>query len=345
MLFLLGFNSIFDPKLRAQALEHVHMNSVMHMMIMAFFNNVIPFILVAYAEMFINSGAASIINSTIPLFAFLFAHFFLRGERFSILKSIGLLIGFGGVVLVCLQKVGDGSDLSFGDFYGYILVTLSSASYAVASVYARRFMQHIPGMIASTGQILSAAVMSGMIMLFVDIGLNEDQYYYFARAGWMAWASVAYLGLISTLVAYILYFYLIRTVGSVKQTMVGFLLPVVGVFEGALLLGEWKGVSWIYITFEIVGTLLIFIGVALVSIPKFSKKSKADTTDNTGVGGINVSEGAYADGITHDADFESGYQSHAVLPVDEYPEIQVVPTAKSIEKQSLLSAAEPNGMH
>lgn len=338
MLFLLGGKCIFDRKLRAQVVEHFHVNTFTHMAIMAFFNNVVPFIAVAYAEVYINSGAASIINSTIPLFALVFAHFTLKGERFTVLKVSGLVIGFGGVVLVCLQKVGDGSSIELGDFYGYFLVTLSSASYAVASVYARRFMQHIPGMIASTGQIVSAAVMSVMIMLFVDIGAKEEQYYYFARAGWMAWLSVIYLGVFSTLVAYILYFYLIRTVGTVKQTMVGFLLPIVGVFEGALLLGEWEGVSWIYIAFEIVGTVLVFIGVGLVSIPKLVQKKNQDmaqeidanasmirTVDDTYYGG-----GEAYQQQQYDVDIEAGEHSvntaefAATELTKGYPEIAVV---------------------
>lgn len=86
----------------------------------------------------------------------------------------------------------------------------------------------------------------------------------------MAWISVVYLGVFSTVVAYILYFYLIRTIGSVRQTMVGYLLPVFGVFEGALFLREWDGVAWWFIFCEVIGTVMICAGIALVSfsLPK-----------------------------------------------------------------------------
>lgn len=86
--------------------------------------------------------------------------------------------------------------------------------------------------------------------LIVDLGIDDRHYRFFATADLMAWISVAYLGFFSTVIAYILYFYLIRTVGSVKQTMVGYLLPVFGVFIGAIFLKEWDGVAWWYVFYN-----------------------------------------------------------------------------------------------
>lgn len=110
-----------------------------------------------------------------------------------------------------------------------------------------------------------------VLSLVVDLGIDESHYYFFATADMKAWISVVYLSAVSTVVAYILFFYLIRTVGSVKQTMVGYLLPVFGVFEGAMFLKEWDGVEWWFIFCEVLGTLLICCGIAIVSfsLPEF----------------------------------------------------------------------------
>lgn len=128
-LFILFFHSLCLPFVFSQ------LDSVMNakLMFMGFFNNSVPFTLVAYAERSINSGVASILDSTIPLFALIFAHFFLHGEKMQCKKVLGLMVGFGGVVLVCMQQVIGGEPPNASDFIGYAMVTGASASYAIAS--------------------------------------------------------------------------------------------------------------------------------------------------------------------------------------------------------------------
>ncbi|KAL0484768.1 putative transporter yoaV [Acrasis kona] len=267
----LAFQMARDKELRAKINKNRSTGTILKFFVMGFFNNAIPFALVGLAEQTINTGITSILDSTIPLFGVVLGHFFLKGERMNLLKVVGLIVGFGGVVLVCLNQVyGSDKKPNARDIFGYVAVTGASASYAVASTFSRKYLKEVPGAFASFGQIASAAIMLVICSLVWDLGISERHYFFFRHASLYAWLSILYLAFCSTLIAYLCYFYLIRTVGSVKQTMVGYLLPVFGVFEGAVFLGEWKGLAWYYILCEIVGALLICGGIAVASLPSFS---------------------------------------------------------------------------
>jgi drug/metabolite transporter (DMT)-like permease len=267
----LFINMIRSSELRTKINQNRSTKTILKFFILGFFNNAVPFAFVGIAETSINSGVTSILDSTIPLFSIIFAHFFLKGERISVLKVFGLIVGFGGVVLVCLNQVyASVEPLTVHDIVGYIIVSLASASYAVASVFARKYLQGVPGDFVATGQITSAAIMMVIVSLFWDLGLSGSHYRFFRTASWQAWGSIVYLAVCSTLMAYLCYFYLIKTVGAVKQTMVGYLLPVFGVFEGAMFLHEWDGLAWYFIVLEIVGAILICAGIAVVSLPSVS---------------------------------------------------------------------------
>mmetsp|Transcript_8593 Transcript_8593/g.12667 ORF Transcript_8593/g.12667 Transcript_8593/m.12667 type:complete len:416 (-) Transcript_8593:15-1262(-) len=271
LFFVLIISMVFDKKLRAQVWSWLTPKTLFHLTFMGTFNNVIPFVLVGYAEgpLLVNVGIASILDSTIPLFAIALGHFFLPTEKLNLLKVIGLFIGFTGVILVCLQSINIGTPKPFRieDVLGFIMVTLAAASYGVASVYAKRYLNNIPGLMAATGQVLSGSFITVVLMLIVDLGIDVDHFGFWARNTWGAWGSILYLGVASTLFAYLMYFYLIRTVGSTKQSMVGYLLPVLGVFIGAMFFGDWDDIPWFYIVFELVGTFLIVAGIATVSLP------------------------------------------------------------------------------
>uniref|UniRef100_A0A7S1KRC2 EamA domain-containing protein n=1 Tax=Percolomonas cosmopolitus TaxID=63605 RepID=A0A7S1KRC2_9EUKA len=270
MLLLLIFRLITSKKLRREVLPYLsNISTIFHLCFMGLTNNVIPFVFVGLAEgpLKTNVGVASILDSTIPLFAMPIAHFFIPTERLTFLKVVGLSIGFAGVILICLQSVniGSGKLIDLNDLVGCIFVTIASASYGVASVYARKYLKTCPGLLAATGQILSGSFMMIVISLVWELGISRDHYGFWARASWQAWASIAYLGLASTLLAYILYFYLISTVGSGKQSMVGYLLPFFGVIEGVIFLGDWNGVPWYYCVLEVLGAFLIIGGIAIVN--------------------------------------------------------------------------------
>jgi len=312
MVGLLFIACLRDRELVRQIQKTRTTGTLIKMFIMGFFNNSIPFTLVGIAEQQVNSGIASILDSSIPLFCIIFAHFALGGaERITIMKLLGLGIGFGGVILVCCEQViRGGGALKFADFAGYIMVTGAAASYGVASVFAKKYLKDVPSLFTAAGQVVGSALQMLVVWLVVDVGFEKSHLRYFKHADWMAWVSIAYLAICSTFIAYLCYFYLIRTVGSVKQSMVGYLLPVFGVAEGAIFLREWKGVPWYYILIEIMGAVLVCGGIALVSLPNlgskimglFRKKGSQEEDDAR-----SVNDGTPYGGV--DAVVNSGYQS------------------------------------
>nr|CAG4714760.1 unnamed protein product [Naegleria fowleri] len=274
MVILLIVNLIRNKELRKQVNKHRGIRTIIYMMILGFFNNAVPFILVAFAEESINSGIASILDSSIPLFSIFIAHFTLKGERITIMKLIGLIVGFAGVILVCLENVIVGEKPSTDQILGYVGVTLAAASYGIASVFAKKYLNDVPGQFVACGQIISAALFALLGVLIYDLGIDSRHLSYFKHANYLAWISVVYLGVFSTGVAYVCYFYLIKTVGSVKQSMVGYLLPIFGVVEGAVLLGEWNNIPFYIPIIEVIGMILIFAGIAVVSFPSWQQLRK-----------------------------------------------------------------------
>ena len=127
------------------------------------------------------------------------------------------------------------------------------------------------------GQIFSAALFALLGVLIYDLGIESRHLSFFKHANYLAWISVAYLGVFSTGVAYVCFFYLIKSVGSVKQSLVGYLLPIFGVVEGAVFLGEWNGIPFYIPIIEVIGMGLIFAGIAVVSIPSWRQMKSGAT--------------------------------------------------------------------
>eukprot|EP00126_Sphaerothecum_destruens_P009949 Sdes_comp20639_c0_seq1m15812 len=242
--------------------------------IMGLFNNAIPFSLVAWAESrpFVNSGVASVLDSTIPIFSQIIGHFVLHTERFTWNRVVGILVGFLGVLAVCAEKVfhlrGDSSgDVS--DIFYYFLIIIASASYAIASIFGKKFCADFHPVLVAAGQIISAFFITCVVSLCWEfqhpIYPFPPHYAFIYSNDIKAWISLLYLSVFGTYVAYALFFYLLRTIGSVKQTMVGFLLPVFGVFEGVVFNGDWKGATWLSIFLEVLGALLVILSIYFVN--------------------------------------------------------------------------------
>merc|ERR1711916_93552 len=135
--------------------------------------------------------------------------------------------------------------------------------------------------VTACGQICFGAIMVTIASLAWDYNGSADDRFqepddihfgFFERATLRGWLSLAYLGIVSTCLAYLCYFFLLSTIGSVRQTMVGFALPVFGIFEGSIFLHEWSGIAWYCKVIEVVGALLIGAGIYFVN---FSKPSAA----------------------------------------------------------------------
>ena len=209
---------------------------------------VVPFILIAWAEEHIASGTASVLNSTMPLFTTLFAAIFLMEEQLTPVRWAGLVVGFVGVVVLASGEIYDFSDSSV---LGQLAVVGAAACYGAGAVYARGLLKQVDPLGLSGGQLVLGAVLALPIMLAVrgtpDYSLSAE-----------AWLSLLTLGVLGTGIAMVAYLWLVDNVGSVRSSLVTYIIPIVGLFLGWAVLDESIGVN------TVLGCALIIAGVAAV---------------------------------------------------------------------------------
>jgi drug/metabolite transporter (DMT)-like permease len=215
--------------------------------VMALAGNIAPFLLIAWGEQHIDSGLAAVLNATTPFFALLFAVLAFRAERFSAAKLAGLLLGFGGVLVL---SGADLAALASSSAQGQLAILLSSACYGFGFAYARARLRGEP-LALSAGQILVAsALLAPPALLLTDLPALE-----LTLTRLAAWTG---LGAVSSGLAYILYYRLIAQVGAVNASLSTYLMPPVGVTLGWLILDEpvgWRTVA---------GVVGILAGLAVV---------------------------------------------------------------------------------
>lgn len=217
-------------------------------LVQAGLNSVVPFTLIAWAERTIDAGPAAILNATTPLFAFLLAAVVLRREAVTGRKIAGLCAGLAGCGLV----VGTGAvaDLGggLGDLAAQGAILVASACYAGAAVIGRTFGGLDP-MVPATGSLICGAA------VLTPLSLVVDQPWTLAPTP-AALAAVAALALFSTALAFVLYFRLVQTLGSVGVTAQAYLRAPIGVGLGIVFLGEAAtSTLWLGLAFVVIGVM------------------------------------------------------------------------------------------
>lgn len=198
---------------------------------MGLLNNAVPFSLIFWGQTQIASGLASILNATTPLFTVLVAHALTADEKLTAGKVAALLAGLAGVaVLVGPDIAGQALPGAWGQ-----LACLGAAlSYAFAGIYGRRFRaMGIAPMAAAGGQLSASTILILPIMLLVDRPWSLS-----AFPSPPIWAAIVGLALLSTALAYVLYFKILAAAGATNLLLVTLLLPVMANLLGAAFLGE-----------------------------------------------------------------------------------------------------------
>ena len=220
------------------------------LLILGVLNNAIPFSLIVQGQTQITSGLASILNATTPLFTILVAGFFLTDERFSVLRVLGVIVGFSGVILMVGPEALGGLG---ADFWAQLCALGAALSYGFASVFGRRFRElRVDPVMVATGQVTMSSLVLWPIALCIDgpqdiLGLSFN-----------AAASMFGLAVLCTSFAYILYFRILERAGATNISLVTFLVPISAIILGVLVLGE-----SIFIK-EIIGMALIGLGLAII---------------------------------------------------------------------------------
>jgi drug/metabolite transporter (DMT)-like permease len=218
--------------------------------VMGLLNNLVPFALIFWGQTQIASGLASILNATTPLFTLIVAHFLTPDERIDGTKIAALLVGLVGVAVIV------GPDARIGDesVLGQLACIGAALAYAFAAIYGRRFKaMGIPAMDAAAGQMTASTMLILPIMLMVDRPWLLPTF-----PSPRTWAALSALALLSTALAYVLYFRILAAAGATNLLLVTFLIPVTAILLGAVFLDERLAAE------QLAGMALI--GVALAAI-------------------------------------------------------------------------------
>jgi drug/metabolite transporter (DMT)-like permease len=220
-----------------------------HLFVMGAINIAIPFSLITWAEQSVDSSVAAILNAAVPLFVLVIAAIFLKDERLTANRVVGLVVGFVGVAVL----VGfDPSDLASGNLTGEIALIGSTISYACGAVYARRNIHGLRPMIPAIFQVGFGLLIVSVLAFAFENPLATQ----FTSASLF---SVIWLGLLGSGLAYLVFFRLLGRWGATRTSMVAYLLPMYGIVLGALVLNEPVDGRLV------LGTALIIGGVALVN--------------------------------------------------------------------------------
>ena len=219
-------------------------------LVMGLLNNALPFSLIFWGQTTIASGLASILNATTPLFTLIVAHYLTPDERIDRTKVAALLMGLAGVVVL----VGPDILARESGFWGQIACLAAALSYAFAGVYGRRFRRMgIAPTEAAAGQVTASAALILPIMLIVDRPWTLE-----AMPSASVWLALAGLALLSTALAYTLYFRILAAAGATNLLLVTFLIPVTAILLGNLVLGERLEAR------QFAGMTLIGLGLAVI---------------------------------------------------------------------------------
>jgi len=217
---------------------------------MGFLNNALPFSLIFWGQTEIAVGLASILNATTPLFTLVVAHFLTPDEKIDRTKIAALLTGLLGVVVL----IGPAALKGGSTLWGQAACLAAALSYAFAGVYGRRFRRMgVAPTEAAAGQVTASALLILPIMLVVDRPWTLA-----APPSLTVSLALAGLALLSTALAYVLYFRILAAAGATNLLLVTLLIPVPATLLGALVLGEPLEPR------QFAGMALIGVGLALI---------------------------------------------------------------------------------
>ncbi|WP_025771790.1 DMT family transporter, partial [Thioalkalivibrio sp. HK1] len=196
--------------------------------IMGILNNALPFCLIAWGQLWITGGLASILNGMTPIFSVVAAHFLTKDEKMTPARLIGVVLGFAGVVVLIGPSVfGEMSD----HFLGSLAVLAATISYAFSGLWGKRLASLNP-LSAATGQVSCSALIIAPIALWLE-GPRAFDPFDLSITG-----PLLMLGIFSTGIAYIIFFAIIRRAGGSNVMLVTLMIPAVAVLLGVIMLNE-----------------------------------------------------------------------------------------------------------
>ena len=213
--------------------------------LIGFVNLVIPFFFISYGIKAVQSNLAAILMSSTPLTSTILGHYFTKNEKFNLIKTIGVLIGFSGIVYL----FSDNILINENNFYSALLIPLGATGYVVGGVLTLKISNKRNENVTTSICIWASIILLPLTMIFEqpwNITPNT-----------LSIISVVYLGLVSTGLAWLLRFSILKKNGLIFQSQVSFLIPIFGIILGYIFLKE-------LITPKIiVSVVLVLVGIYL----------------------------------------------------------------------------------
>lgn len=230
-------------------------------LVMGLLNNVIPFSLMAWGQLYIETGLTAVFNAATAIFAVLVAAMILPDERLSARKATGVTLGFLGVA------VAIGAE-SFRNFdvrsLAQLAVVAGTLSYAFASVWARLRLSELAPEVAAAGMLTGSTLVMVPAAFVIDGVPSAD-------LSWKAISAIAYFVVFATAGAYLLYYRILARAGAANTMLVTLIIPPVSIIAGAVALGEALSAN------VFAGLGLLALGLLLIDGRLFARRIKART--------------------------------------------------------------------
>ena len=209
-------------------------------------NLVIPFFLIAYGIQKVQSNLAAILMASTPLTAAVLAHFFTSNEKINLIKSVGILVGFSGIVFLFFDEIL----INESNFLSAFLILFGSCFYVVGGLLTLKISNK------KNENVTASILIWGTLVLFPICMFIEQPWNLSPRLD--STISLIYLGVFSTGIAWLLRFHILKNNGLVFQAQVAYLIPIFGVILGFLFLKE-------EITAKVILSLIaVILGIYLV---------------------------------------------------------------------------------
>jgi drug/metabolite transporter (DMT)-like permease len=213
--------------------------------------------LIFWGEQFISSGLAAVLQSTIPAFGLIIAHFYLPNEQLSSPKIAGVLLGVIGVAVIFSNELTVAGPRALT---GSIAMVLSSMFVAYSNVLVKARARKLNPSFIAAGQMLFGLIP----LLIIGIPLEGNPLNF--RWTTMAIVSLLYLAIVGSVVAFLLYYWLVQNMDVTKTMLIALVTPVVAVLLGMLVLNE--RLTWR----TLLGGLMIMSGIGLIVVRRRQKK-------------------------------------------------------------------------
>lgn len=217
--------------------------------------------LVFWGEQYISSGLAAVLQSTLPAFGLVFAHFHLPAERLSWTRIAGVVLGVFGVAVVFSNQLAVSGRQALA---GCVALVLSAVFAAYSNVLVKSYGKHMDPAILAAGQMLFGL----LLLLGVGIPLEGNPLHF--RWTPMALVSLFYLAVVGSVIAFLLYYWLVLHMDVTKSMLIALVTPVVAVILGMLVLNE--EIGWR----TLIGGAMIMLGISFVVVRRTRKRMPAE---------------------------------------------------------------------